>query len=91
MIDNAKKAFGGPLLFMGGDSAGGHLSVVTCYHLLESRPNFAFRGLLLSYGAYDLSGLLPQTHNFKLPLILDAEIMTHFISPALPLSEYSLC
>lgn len=84
LIDNAEKDFGAPLLFMGGDSAGGHLSVVTCFHLLTSRPNFAFKGLILNFGAYDLSGFLPQAHNFKLPLVLDVEIMTHFTAAYLP-------
>lgn len=84
LIDNAEKDFGAPLMFMGGDSAGGHLSVVTCYHLLESRPKFAFRGLVLNFGAYDLSGFLPQAHTFNLPLVLDKEIMTNFIKAYLP-------
>lgn len=84
LIDHAEKDFGAPLLFMGGDSAGGHLSVVTCYHLLESRPNFAFKGLVLNFGAYDLSGFLPQAHIFDLPLVLDVEIMTHFTQAYLP-------
>lgn len=65
---------------MGGDSAGGHLSVVTTYHLLKTRPKFGFKGLVLNYGAYDLSGFLPQAWHFDLPLVLDADIMTKFIS-----------
>lgn len=46
LVDNAEKDYGAPLLFMGGDSAGGHLSVVTTFHLLKSRPDFAFKGLV---------------------------------------------
>jgi len=84
LVDNAEKDFGAPLLFMGGDSAGGHLSVVTCYHLLSARPKFAFKGLVLNFGAYDLTTFLPQAWNFKLPLVLDVEIMQHFTSAYLP-------
>lgn len=79
LIDNAEKDYGAPLLFMSGDSAGAHLSAVTCLHLLHTRPKFAFRGLILNFGAYDLSGFLPQTWTFDLPLVLDVEIMQKFI------------
>jgi acetyl esterase/lipase len=79
LVDNAEKDYGAPLQFLGGESAGGHLSAVTCFHLFKSRPNFAFKGLVLNYGCYDLSGFLPQAHNFKLPLVLDAEIMGKFV------------
>ena len=84
LIDHAARDFGAPLKFMGGDSAGAHLSVVTCYHLLTARPQFAFAGLVLNFGAYDLSGFLPQAHNFKTPLVLDVEIMQHYVDAYLP-------
>ena len=86
LIDNAETDYGAPLLFLGGESAGGHLSVTTCFHLLESRPNFAFKGLVLNYGAYDLSGFLRQVWCFDLPLVLDVDIMQKFI--CLPFSIY---
>ena len=79
LVDHAEKDYGAPLLFMGGDSAGGHLSVVTCFHLLRARPDFAFKGLVLNFGAYDLSGFLPQAWTFNLPLVLDVDIMQKFI------------
>ncbi len=78
LIDNAEKEFGGPLLFMGGESAGGHLTAVTCFHLLSSRPDFAFKAIILNYGCFDISGFQPQAHHFDLPLVLDLEIMEHF-------------
>jgi len=53
LVDNAQKEFGGPLLFMSGDSAGGHLSAVTTFHLLKTRPEFAFKGLVLNFGVGD--------------------------------------
>ena len=79
LIDNAKRDYGAELKFMGGDSAGGHLSVVTAYHLLRSRPEFAFKGLVLNYGAYDISGFLPHAWAFDMPLVLDVDIMQKFI------------
>ena len=80
LVGHAERDFGAPLLFMGGDSAGGHLSVVTCFHLLKARPDFAFRGLVLNFGAYDISGFMPQAWLFNLPLVLDVGIMQKFIS-----------
>jgi acetyl esterase/lipase len=85
LIAHGMEEFGGPLLFMGGDSAGAHLSVLTCFRLLQTRPDFALRGLVLNFGAYDISGCLPQVHHFDLPLILDGGIMARYISlPAWP-------
>ncbi|EMC97069.1 hypothetical protein BAUCODRAFT_147239 [Baudoinia panamericana UAMH 10762] len=84
LVDNAEKDYGAPLLFMGGDSAGGHLSALTCYHLLNSRPKFAFKGLVLNFGAYDLSGFLPQAWTFDLPLVLDVQIMENYREAYLP-------
>jgi acetyl esterase/lipase len=81
LIRHGKEEFGSALLFMGGDSAGAHLSVLTCFRLLKSCPEFAFRGLVLNFGAYDISGCLPQVHHFTLPLLLDGNIMHKYISP----------
>lgn len=38
-------------------------------------------GLVLNFGAYDISGFLPQAWHFDLPLVLDVDIMIKFISP----------
>nr|POE56547.1 esterase [Quercus suber] len=87
LVDNSQQSFGIPLAFMGGDSAGAHLSVLTAIHLLGSRSSFAFSGLVLNFGAYDLSGFLPSMHNFDLELVLTHEIMTRSIvslSPSVP-------
>lgn len=80
LIDNAEKEFGAPLLFLGGESAGGYLGACTCFHLLESRPNFSLKGVVLNYGCYDISGFLFQAWHFDLPLVLDVDIMLKFIS-----------
>ena len=89
LVDNAERDYGAPMLFMGGDSAGGHLSAVTAFYLLEKRSAFAFKGLVLNFGAFDLSGFLPQAWHFDLPLVLDVGIMQKFI--CLPLAPDVLC
>lgn len=87
LVDNAKDHFGAELQFLGGESAGGHLSALTCFYLIESRPSFEFKGLLLMYGVYDTTQFLPQAHNFKMPLVLTIEIMQHFVDAFLPNSS----
>ncbi|KAL2350329.1 Alpha/Beta hydrolase protein [Cryomyces antarcticus] len=84
LVDNASSEFGGNLSFMGGDSAGGHLSVLTAFELLDTRPKFAFKGLVLNFGAYDCSGFLPQAHHFDRLLVLDGEIMAKYMEAYLP-------
>lgn len=66
-------------------SAGAYLSLVTALHLLKTLSNFSLRGLLLHFGAYDLS-MLPQARNFKRrgPLVLDQDIMERFTDAFIP-------
>lgn len=78
LVDNGERDFGGKVLFMGGESAGGHLTAVTFFHLLETRPQFRFAGLLFNYGCFDISGFLPQAWHFDAGLVLDVEIMQKF-------------
>lgn len=79
LIDNAEKDFGAKLLFLGGDSAGGHLSALTTFHVLETRPNLAFRGLVLNFGVFQLGGWLPQMYHFDTPLVLNKEVMDKYV------------
>lgn len=99
LVDNAQAQFGAELKFISGDvskprhkacalltrvqSAGGHLSLLTVYHLLTAKPTFQFAGIVLHYGAFDLS-FLPQARNFPKPLILDLTVMQHFCDAFLP-------
>ncbi|MCJ1361416.1 hypothetical protein MMC16_000516 [Acarospora aff. strigata] len=85
LVEHAKEEFGAELKFMGGESAGAHLSVLTLFHLLSAKPSFHLSGLVLNFGAFDLS-FLPQARNFSKPvtLILDYDIMEHFIEAFLP-------
>ncbi|WPH00902.1 Hypothetical protein R9X50_00373600 [Acrodontium crateriforme] len=84
LVDHAERDYGVQMMFMGGDSAGGHLSAVTTFHLLNTRPQFAFKGLILNFGAFDLAGFLPQAHHFKVQLVLDGDIMQKYIDVYVP-------
>lgn len=84
LVDNGEKDFGGKVLVMGGESAGGHLTAVTFFNLLESRPDFRFKALVLNYGCFDISSFLPQAHHFPSGLVLDLEIMQQFQKAYVP-------
>ncbi|MCJ1249338.1 hypothetical protein MMC30_006561 [Trapelia coarctata] len=83
LVDHAEAELGAPLKFIGGESAGGHLTVLTTFHLLETRPQFHLAGLVLNFGAYDLT-LLPMAKNFDQPLVLTPKIMDYFLEAFLP-------
>ena len=76
--------FGAPLIFMGGESAGAHLTAATMLHLATSQPQLRLRGLVLHFGCYDLSAFLPAVHHFDRPLIIYEPIMTQFRKAFLP-------
>ncbi|KAJ4353989.1 uncharacterized protein N0V89_005721 [Didymosphaeria variabile] len=84
LVDNAEKLYGGPLMFTGGESAGGHLAALVSFHLLETRPNFAFKGLLLHFGCYDMARFFPHVHHHELELVIDLDIMQAYIKALLP-------
>lgn len=89
LVDNAESKFGAPLGFLGGESAGAHLSMLVTLHLLQHREpryaDFRFKGLLLHYGCYSMVWT-PRVHNFKKQgtLILDKDLMDHFADAFLP-------
>jgi acetyl esterase/lipase len=76
LIEHSKATFGADFAFIGGESAGAHLSILTAIHLRHSPEysSFNLKGLLLHFGVYDLSGL-PQYYNFSpsRPLLIDLE------------------
>ncbi|KAF1808442.1 hypothetical protein P152DRAFT_405501 [Eremomyces bilateralis CBS 781.70] len=84
LVDNSQDKFGGELMFIGGDSAGGHLTAVAGLQLLKSRPNFSLRGLVYLYGAFNLAHWFPSVVNFDKTLILDHKIMGAFSNAFLP-------
>ena len=83
LADHAEAEYGGPLKFIGGESAGGHLSVCTAFELLKTRPEVRLKGLVLNYGAYDLAGMLPSARLFDRPLVMDRDIMEQYVFPLL--------
>ncbi|KAH8815631.1 Alpha/Beta hydrolase protein [Xylogone sp. PMI_703] len=72
LAKNSAKEYGGPLRFIGGESAGGHLSLLTAFHLLRVAPDLRLSGLLLHFGCFDMS-LLPQARYYSKPLVLNNE------------------
>ncbi|KAL1304441.1 hypothetical protein AAFC00_003438 [Neodothiora populina] len=84
LVDSGEERFGARLMFMGGDSAGAHLSALTAFHLIDTRPEFAFKGLVLNFGAFQLGGWTPQVYHFDQPLILDRAIMARYLEAYLP-------
>lgn len=67
-----------------GQSAGGHLSACVFLHLLKARPDFAFKGLVLNYGVFDLSYRLPQVQHFRMPLVLTKDVLHAFADAYTP-------
>ena len=56
LADNARERFGTDRLFLAGQSAGAHLAALTALALRDEDRLGAFRGCVLVYGVYDLSG-----------------------------------
>ncbi|OJD24073.1 hypothetical protein ACJ73_04570 [Blastomyces percursus] len=80
LVQNGEAEFGAPLKFLGGESAGGHLAMVTVQHLLSHKdPKFSQfkpKGLVLHFGVFDVSWT-PSMFNFKQdpPLLIGLEFM----------------
>ena len=90
LVDQAQERFGVELLFLGGESAGGHMSSLVVLHLLQSRPGFKFKGVVLNYGAYNLAIWFSTATNFKLNLTLPREDITKFLESFLPPPYHTL-
>jgi acetyl esterase/lipase len=91
LINSSEKEFGegAALKFIGGESAGAHLSLLVALHLLQHENptyrSFMFKGLVLNYGAYDLSWLPSSRHLDKEPpLVLNLDLMESFVNAFLP-------
>lgn len=63
LVRNARREFGSERLFIGGESAGAHLSVTTLLRLRDRHELRPFSAAYLSYGAYDLA-LTPSVRNW---------------------------
>ncbi|KAF2112002.1 Alpha/Beta hydrolase protein [Lophiotrema nucula] len=84
LIKNGKEKLGGELMFTGGESAGSHLAALVALYLIDKVPDFAFKGLLLHFGCYDLSGFLPMVEHHELSLVIDLDVMEKYIDAMLP-------
>jgi acetyl esterase/lipase len=76
-VDKSPTTYGGPLKFIGGESAGSLLSMLTFLRLLETRPSFSFLGAVFVYGLFDWS-LSPSCNNWETPLIMKTENVKRF-------------
>jgi acetyl esterase/lipase len=89
LVVNAKEKFGAELKFVGGESAGGHLSMLVTLHLLQHEEqryrDFGFKGLLLHFGSFSFNWL-PQVYNWVRDpcLVLDRDLMEHYRDAFLP-------
>lgn len=83
LIDLGPYVFRHKLSFIGGESAGANLALLTALALLrspeEKYANFRLDGLMLHYGTYSLHWL-PCTRNFQRSptLVLDQQSLEHF-------------
>ncbi|TPX11538.1 uncharacterized protein E0L32_007749 [Thyridium curvatum] len=89
LINHGPERYGTELAFVGGESAGANLAMLTALSLLqspvESYANFRLKGLLLHYGVYALNWQPGTMHFQKDPvLILDKESLTKFRGAYLP-------
>lgn len=77
--ENGADRFGRQLVAIGGESAGGHLSAVTCLRLRDRYGLTPFRAALLTYGAFDLRGTPSMRAFGDQPLILNTPSTDWFI------------
>lgn len=79
VLQNAKREFGTERIFIGGESAGGHLAAVTILRMRDKHGYTGFAGANLVFGVFDL-GLTPSAANWgSEPLILSTPMMRWFI------------
>jgi acetyl esterase/lipase len=84
MVDHGVELYGGPLRFMGGESAGCCLATLSALQLMQSRPSFKLGGLVLPYGYFDLTLGLPTVAASSKPLMINLEIMERFNDAYVP-------
>lgn len=84
LADRGTALYGGPLLFLTGESAGACLVAVTAFHLLRARPNHGLAGLVLPFGQFDLTLNLPSVARFERPLVINREALARFAEAYTP-------
>ncbi|EPE30038.1 alpha/beta-Hydrolase [Glarea lozoyensis ATCC 20868] len=83
LVKNSEKDYGGPLRFIGGESAGGHLSLLVVFHLLKAFSKLDLCGLILNFGCYDLTETPSHVNTGNTPII-PPKTLEHFRNAFLP-------
>lgn len=90
LVVNADATFNAPLGFIGGESAGAHLSLLVVLHLLQHTksefPDFHLKGVLLHFGCYSLDWT-PSVYNLRRgqpPLVVSRDLINDFRDAFLP-------
>jgi len=84
LVENAMKEFGTDRIMGGGESAGAHLSAVTCIRMREKHQYSGFKGAVLTYGIHDV-GLTPSVVNWgERNLIISTPTMKWFADLFVP-------
>ncbi|MDP6455605.1 MAG: alpha/beta hydrolase, partial [SAR202 cluster bacterium] len=84
LIENAKSEFGADNIVIGGESAGGHLSMSTMLRMRDKHGYTGFAGANLVYGAYDLSMTPSQANWGERVLVLSTPIVAWFYDHFVP-------
>ncbi len=79
ITSEAERQFGTDRMFIGGESAGAHLSVVTLVRLRDRHDLTPFAGANLVYGAYDLRGLPAVRQWGDTPMVLSTPLIEYFV------------
>ncbi|GES60229.1 alpha/beta hydrolase fold-3 [Aspergillus terreus] len=84
LVDHAAEVYGGPLRFLGGESAGACLAMLSAQQLMRSRPGHRLSGLVLPYGFFDLGLGLPTVAHSTKPLMINLAILERFNGAYVP-------
>ena len=84
MVDHAVEVYGCPLRFLGGESAGACLAVLSTLQLMRSRPSYKLSGLVLPYGLFDLALRLPTVAASTKPFMINLAILERFNGAYVP-------
>ena len=84
MVDHAVEVYGSPLRFIGGESAGACLVVLSALQLMRSRPSYKLSGLVLPYGLFDLALGLPTVVASTNSLMINLATLERFNGAYVP-------
>lgn len=80
LVAHAAREWGSPRLFIGGESAGAHLALLTLLRLRDRHGLMPFEAAYLTYGCFDLT-LSPSAQRWgKRNLVLSTPIIEQFVN-----------